>query len=63
MVYGLVWLQLCWGKDMDHEKILEIPNETSMSDCLMQPNRGKAINAINGKWIDWSSRKTFLRSR
>ena len=52
-MYGLVWLKLCWGKDMDHEKMENL--------CQMQPNRGKArINAINGKWIDWSRRKTFI---
>ena len=51
-IYGLVWLKLCWGKDMDHEKMENLGNTKSMSDAA----------GINGKWIDWSRRKPFARS-
>ena len=59
-IYGLVWLKLCWGKDMKKWIILEISNK---HQCQM-PNRGEArFKAINGKWKDWSRRKPFVRSR
>ena len=34
-VYGLVLLKLCWGQDMDHEKMENFGNnkQTSMSDA------------------------------
>ena len=25
-IYGLVWLKLCWGKDMDYEKMENLGN-------------------------------------
>ena len=60
-IHGLVWLKLCWGKDLDHEKMENLGNT---KECLMQPNRRKArINAIDGKWIEWSRRKPFVKSR
>ena len=33
--YGLVGLKLCWGEDMDHEKMDNLGNtkQTSMSDA------------------------------
>ena len=65
-MYGLVWLKLCWGKDMDHEKMENLGNtkQPNKHPCQMQPNRGKArINAINGKRIEWPRRKPFVKSR
>ena len=62
-IHGLVWLKLCWRKDMDHEKMENLGN-TKTHRCQMQPNRGKArINAINGIWIEWPRRKPFVKSR
>ena len=41
-ISGLVWLKLCWGKDIDHEKMDNFGNtkQTSMLDAAKQ-RRGK----------------------
>ena len=41
-IYGLVWLKLCWGKDMDHEKMENL-------GCQMQPNRGNPDHQSQGQ--------------
>ena len=39
-IYGLVWLKLCWGKDMDMKKwkILERPNKRQIPEQQEQCN-------------------------
>ena len=55
-----MWLKLCWGKDMDHEKMEYLRNtkQTSMSDCSQIAEKQEPMSAINRKWIDWSRRKS-----
>ena len=42
-IYCLVWLKLCWGEDMDHEKMENHGNikQTSMSDSMQLTENGR----------------------